>query len=492
MNRSKLLKIKFKSVMNTTRKITNINIDGAEQDDVNSIIDIVKKFSTSVVDFKLNGGGRFELTCPELILILSSIPNVINLSLVRVHHKTPQGKQLLPSNKDLNLNQLKMLSIEYCSDEIVSTFNRLPAGILSEIKFRGDSLHLFKNQVGIKKLIMESRFPTFTNDNLFDDLQLESCEWQTPTFSDRICNIKTLLSKQTKLKSLKLKEGDVNANLINFITKFTELEALSISIRGTNLKQIGELKNLKELTLEGTGDSWEQYDSTIKGFAELDNSRITTLHINTLYYITATEIAALAKSLPNLKFLRYNDHFDQVLQDIMENFTFVEGLEISCNVAPLKYYQEFTQGNYVNPKLIQLKLYCEIPFNTNILKKLITDYPNLEKLMIQSTCNFTAAHFKQILEGFSKMESLYLREGASALNIKDVFKLLKAHKNIKFIAFGDIHVLPKDYAIAKKKFMKMFNVVEFNSSKSIFIPTLQMAVGKSTFKSEKVVYPLCY
>lgn len=492
----------LQSIKKTNRNITKISVyflRPPDQTTFKSMISIIKKFSPTIKCFKYHG----DIKLTDFVEILSSIPNVVNLGLdfVRTPEEiqpTQKRRRLMPSIdiNDLNLHKLKTLKFQHCSDEFVVLFNRLPAGVLTELKLDHGNLDelkvLFMKQTNIKKLKMKwlnhNPLTHSIAGDLFDNQKLESLVWH---YYDS--NIHKVLCKQSNLKSLKLIPElftDSDEDLMKVIADhLTSLKTFSIYFRQipvVALRNINKLKNLTELTLRGDEREHVKY---FEEFSRLDNSRIATLDIQFVYHISNDLIAALAKSVPNLKVLRFNcDYNFSTFNAIMRIFNFVEILHFDPLDGNFDYYYEYNteddailiQNDCVNLNLIEFKITYQMPFKRVFLKKLIHDYPNLKKLVVDSKKPLNVSQFKLILTGFKKIESLSLVGGASKLTMDDL-DCLKEHRNcLKFVSLMDLDEI-KCYARNKKKLSKIFNVVNLTPYDG-----LQMAVDRNTMKSEEV------
>lgn len=424
--------------------------------------------------------------------MLSLVPNAESLHFKSLNPE-PHGKQPLPKKRrtmpidgDLDLHKLKTLTLTNCKKEFLVVFNRLPAGVLTELHSNYSNLNnlnvLFQRQTNLKKLSIWCPFNTkdmpLVEPDIFDNLKLESLDWRRGK-----SNIDTILSKQTKLKSLKLISDKINEDLMNVIVNgLTELDTLLIDISeipDEAVNNINSLANLKNLTLR----SHEDRSITIfERFAKLDNSRITKLDMQYISGISVDLIHALAKSVPNLKVLRFNCQKDyRIVNGIMRSFNFVERLQfhnacIFYNYLPNNENPDhLLHGECFNPNLIEFSNVYNITYKRPFLKKLIADYPNLKKLQLDSKNPLTASQFKLILDGFPKMESLTLNSGASKMNIEDLDCISEHKIHLKFIALEDWSLVST--ARYNKRLRAMFEVIRIGYG-------LIMAVDKETMNRE--------
>lgn len=384
-------------------------------------IKIVNKFSETIKYFRLD---HVSIEMSDFLSILSSLPKAEHLELVNVFVKQPlqtKRRRLNGSRQDLQLQKLNTLVLSNFSED--SMFKRLPVGVLKELtlknlKLQKDSLTgLIKRQSNIKKLILneindKGDVLTKVSVDIFDNLKLDSLElWQPVGYNKHHA---TILSKQTKLKSLILHRGTADDDVLEAISELTELETLCITPAHTpTFNNIVKLKKLKNLKLGNCSLNF------IETFAELDNSQITNLKLyrpcNTvldILRIPDNVVGKLARSVPNLKVFRSD--FLNTLETfivITQNFNFIEGLELEF-VSDIGHFSlNISMSDCcVNPKLTDLKIIRQGRLEDIFLEKLLSPniYPNLKKLEIHSHAHITTSQLKLILNSCTKIESLTL------------------------------------------------------------------------------------
>lgn len=484
----------LQSIKLTKRKIAKIKVFFWQRivpETFQSMIDIIKKFSATIKYLKFEASTELS----DFLEILSSVPNAEHLvfGYIRTPNQPIQKKRRVMTNyKELNLHQLKTLALVNCNDEFVILFNKLPTGVLTEFTLENGSLDelklLFTKQTNIKKITMKFDRTLQTSMlpiNIFDNLKLEYLELDLHSYNCRAIEI--IMSKQTKLQSLKLIDGALGEDLMNVIAnQLTELKTFSMYVPDTPVaafKNIKKLKNLRDVTLESNED---RHVTHFEAFAALDNSRITTLNIQYVYDVSNDLIAALAKSVPNLKVLRFNcDYNFRIFNETMKCFNFVEILELDTLATDFDYYvyddddgSTLMNGDFVNPNLIDLQITYTLTFERPFIKKLIKSYPKLKKLVVRSSNPITVSQLKLLLNGFKKIESLTLIQGASCLRLEDL-DVLREHKNhLKFIWLMDMDGFMYNARI-KKNLCKMFDVVKCSDNYG-----LKMAVDRATMQTE--------
>lgn len=440
----------LQSIQDTNRKISSLSfiLSGYyRMESTSTMFSVLEKFSATIKYLNIDlTDTDINSDLSGFLKMLSLIPNAEHIRFrgliseadrQQSHEDISNRKKRIvaPSNEILNLHRLRTLYISHTSDEFLDVFNRLPAGILTEVgidTFDMDILAgLFKRQTSIVHLQLRGIKPEDFFD-FFDDMTLQSLEWKERDFS---VNGERFLSKQTKLKSLKLLDGIVEGGVMNVVANhLTELEALSIAtFDGWNsylpmeaFVNIKKLKNLKHFSLKGCEEYFES-------FAQLDNSRITKLDLQSCFCaINSVDlIGALAKSLPNLWFFSITSiDKHSIFNAIRRSFNFVKVLKIRGFIEDNDANNDSFQGDCVNPKLTELNISCRLQLESSeFLQKLIADYPNLVKLKIQLGTPFSSKEFQLIWNGFTKMKYLTLHQGASSELTIDDLNYLKEHKN---------------------------------------------------------------
>lgn len=415
---------------------------------------VIVKFSATLTSLKL---ACHPSDLPVFIKILSLVPNIEHLTFESLSSGAYFREQMTrehpihPSNEILNLHHLKTLKFIRCNHKFMPVLNRLPIGILTELQFSELGLHrevnvLFERQRNIKKLSMtkirsfDSSTSVTLSDDFLDNLNLELLVWRENAI---INNIAMILSKQTNLKSLELLDKVDGGCMKVIANQMPELETLSINVFEVPVAafvNIRKLKKLKALELHNV-PSVHHFIS----FVQFDNSRITTLNLRNDINMPIHLISVLAKSVPNLKVFRFDAKSEnRILTTVMSNFNFVEFLQIGDGSFFSSQRNDDTDNligpDCVNPRLIELFIKYKIPYETSFLDKLISSYPNLKKLVIESSTPLTVSPFKLIFDGFTKIQSLTLLSGASKLTTDDL-NCLKDHQNtVKFVSLKDFNI----------------------------------------------------
>lgn len=486
----------MESIRNTNRKITKVSIDFfgyIKETQMQTALFIIKKFSAFIKYLKLEAD---IFVIDYLFEILSLVPNAECLVFSYLHKCRTENKKrrIAPSNDDdLNLHHLKTLKLFECQEDFLVVFNRLPAGVLTELQLSIYNLEtltvLFKRQTNIKKFNLErhsqGKLPT-CNDNIFDNLQLESLMWRQHKYT----RTDKILSKQKNLKFLRLNNELIGEGVMNVVTnQLTELETLAMDVSNVSLKSFLNIKKLKKLKMLTLFSDAGVNLSKLESFAKLDNSRITNLDIRRFPEISVDVVSALAKSVPNLKILRFNFKNYMIFNAIRRNFNFVEALMVNDDLKQHHDTNNLIQDECTNAKLIELHLMFLLPYETPFLNNLIKDYTNLKKLTITSLTPISASQFKQILDGLTKIESLELF-GASKLTIDDVDCLKDYKKNLKFISFSDFKFKLKTGH--KKKLSTMFDVVKFGRRGFLAMSVDRTIMMNYMIESKKNLEPLAW
>lgn len=444
---------------------------------VQSTISIIKKFTGSVTCLEIR---EYTLTMSDFLEILSLVPNA---EILRIHYLRTgrwilqKKRRIMTSNKNLNLHLLKILDISNCDNEFSLVFNRLPAEVLSELEcsYFPDEWHaLLKRQTNIKKLCLSN---VHVAADLFDNMNLETLIWECRNYN----NVATILSKQTKLKTLDLDNYDsvIDVGVMNAVANhLTELESLSMTIDevpAAPFVSLIKLEKLQNLTLR-----WGTLTTEL--FNKLDVKRITTLTLDNITF-SADFIESLAEFAQNLKALQVNGDMNWgILNKILSRVNFVDVLVIE-NILLFDEEDEgpdyIIHSDWFNSKLIELHILFVRPFSLHLqteltfLEKLVTDYPNLKKFTIHVSTPLTASLFKTFLNGFTKMEYLAMFFDNTELT-NDDFLLLKNQKNLKFFYYNDFQQTA-ELKIVLRAIFPVVNVFEFGFA---------VAINRSTMKRQ--------
>lgn len=427
----------LESIRGTNRRISKLHIDFCKNDDaqIRTTISIIETFSETVKYLRLRAQTLEMLDFLEILLLLPNVEHLFLDSLDEIRF-IPYRNIMMSSDDILNLHRLKTLHLLRGSEEFSVVFNRLPAGVLTELRVDDHNLDaltsLFKRQVNIKKLILnDSRLIQATlADDFFDQLKLESLSLLHCQY-DR--NLPRILSKQTKLKHLQLgKTTNFYGPLMKvFIDQLTELETVTIDVSKTPaaiIKGIDKLPKWKDLTL--------------KSYTPLGS---------TLF------IRKLATCVPNLKILRL--HCLCSLNEIRSNFNFVEVLhKEEDHIQQTDAYN--SEDNLFNPKLLDFSVHDALPFHEHpFLMQFIDNYPNLKILVLRSSEPLSNRHLKIILDGLTKLESLTVL-GQSNITIDDLVWLTHHQNNLTFMSLTTLNVHTTDET--KKQLSERFDEMKID------------------------------
>lgn len=454
------------------------------------VIDILKKFGENIDYLRVCGNDP-----ADLIEAISLVPNVVHLELVLLPKDDQPKKKIRYDAQifdELKLLRLKKLNIERANDEFLVIFNRLSAGVLVELTLHQNSIryltNLFGGQVNVKKLtIVKDHYddPVEIGANLFDNLQVEFLHWRAESFKDK--NIRSILAKQTSLKTLKLIDGKIDVHLMDIImNQLSRLETLSISVSDIPIAAIRTMNKLvtKELTLQSDD---EENIVQFEEFAKLDNSRVTTLNIQYVYDISDDLMKDIAESLPNLKAVSFHcDNNVKTFHAILKNFNYVEALHLDA----LDFEFDEAEGNCStlmksgckNERLIELVISYPMLYPVKLINKIVKDYPHLKKLIILPTNDDFEEQCEAILKGCKEMESLSILRNPLTPHplvrrIYNLNKIVKYGTNLNFIALLDYECTTFPKLRIGKKIKKKLGAIEYS-----WTGGLKMAVGRKTMK----------
>src|SRR5687768_315353 len=138
---------RFHSILRTIRKIEKleINFTDLKAEHIQTAITIIKKFSSSIKYLKLENGG---LDMKNYLYGLSLVSNATHLHLrclkVPLTSKKAKRKRRT-TKKNPNLEHLNILEVYDCDDAYLDLFNRLPRGVLTELRLDVGDLRRYNN-----------------------------------------------------------------------------------------------------------------------------------------------------------------------------------------------------------------------------------------------------------------------------------------------------------------------------------------------------------
>lgn len=474
------------SIQTSKRRVTKLEIGVRHFSNEHRqlYLSIIKNFSSSIKSLTCRDAHMDE---PTFLEILSLTPNIQHLDLHLISFKVQPSKRRR-CNDDLKLKKLKSLSIVGCDNRFFRILNRLPAGVLLELKITHFHWQTFTaaliRQPNIKKLKFgcfrsdSDEFPTDT----FHKLKLESLELDGHKMNGRGTIAVSILAKQTKLKSLTVSNA-MSFNriyqIMSSVAGLTELEVLEIDVVDTqdgSFENIFKLRNLKDLTLRFGVDD---FGDTLVKLTKSDNMSVVKLTLAGQLQIPVNVISALAKSAPNIRSLRVLlddnrvDNLCATESEILVRFNFVKLLELNVYNAPLLNHRQ-----YFNENLSEAKFSIFGSFYKEWLVTLIASYPNLKKLeliLARNDISISSNDFpiQPILNGFPKLESLKLC--AFALRVNNLDELQNHKGNLKYVSLGRLYKDSLNDELIRKLRTK-FGVLKIVDSKYV-----NMAVDRYTY-----------
>lgn len=265
----------LREIQSSKRQIPSVVLEGDEDhpisigDQLSSVVVVIEKFSPNIKFLKL---WYVTIDVSTFLEILSMVPNLEHLELYTVdcpsEHQSSHKRNKRDYHDDLDLKSLKALSISWSDDKFLATFNRLPIGVLTELKIRDFHwkalMVVLSRQWNIKKL--EFKFIKAANGYEYktekmDDLALDNFGKLTLEFLSvyvselSSVSLATIFSKQRILKHLELYSTAVDDTIMSAIVDLAKLEILDMNLKAEKtklktLQKINKLKKLKVLKLE--------------------------------------------------------------------------------------------------------------------------------------------------------------------------------------------------------------------------------------------------
>ncbi|KAG5668839.1 hypothetical protein PVAND_016761 [Polypedilum vanderplanki] len=282
---------------------------------------------------------------------------------------------------------LKKLKVQASAN---TSWNTLEIFDIEELELFGFNPYMKENQLefisnckNLKKFKVNNYCGFLEIIDVLKRKKLESLEMSFLNLQDE--NIVEFIKTQENLISLTVKDFDTKI-LSEICENLKKLEILELQFdqdyERKDFMEISLLKNLKSLTVRGQKLKLKNVEDLCS--FSLPKLESLTIHVN--YNITQNIVTSLVQNFNTLKSLDIEGSsscYHNLVPEILENFTNLEKL----NIAPFyvsedheadideKFY--LTSHKNVKLKFLNITICCFNP--RKLLRKIIKDFPNLEK-----------------------------------------------------------------------------------------------------------------
>ena len=411
------------SVKNTRRLFNSMNVylEFENDEDVNFLKEVLKTHGQNVKTLEWTNWSKFVLKHDDVIEIFGLLPNLeeLQLSSWSVEFLKPDGS----AENVLNLRNLKKLEFSHCDDFIVDFMvNFLPKNIIQQLKIdeytkSGDSVrNLIGNQQSIVNLDIEGYgFSKAVFSSLkLTHLRCVSRDSETPLEQQTF--LKALIASQPGLKFLDtLSDRDFSYNFVNDeifqeITKCHFLESLKINIDGVSATAIRDIKKLEKLNYLELKTNVE---TSLEVFEEFSLQKLPLEHL--YLHLWGFEI-------PQQTYKQFGENFNlkslkiklgtwHQINFFIESFPSLESLSIRFGEAnnTVELSRVFSGEDlkiHEKIKSLNLTFWGGELITCEKLLKLLSSFPNLEKLKITSKFPFSSEFFNILSTSLRHIKSL--------------------------------------------------------------------------------------
>ena len=353
-------------------------------------------------------------------------------------------QQTIEKCKNYNLNHLKELTLIDCfsMEEILEL---IPKEVITsftvDIKNMNTLSEFFLKQTNIKRLSTSIKNNELGFTQPYNHLELQQLQIQY-CHSASLPLLKNSIQNQPKLQSLELGNIGITDDIFHVICCLQELRVLKLSLNNLStgvLWQIGQLKNLSELTIDYCYNN--EVMEYIKDFSFVQNNNLHVLDI--MAKVSTEDLLRIRVNNPNLQTIIINVLGKLELNnDLAKNFNKLKVLKLFATDVDIK------EGNYEgllsNPELKILHLQFPIDYTTDMLKKMSAMIPNLVDLKLKPIHKFTNELFNDILQLFPKLKKIALFD-CKNLSVAPMLKSIgKYGLNLEYVMLYGMDVERKD------------------------------------------------
>lgn len=439
---------KFLFVLESTREVKNVSIELHKNHPLyqEKLEKVLNKFCENISELKVSLPSKsYEIGEREFARMI-----------------TRQNRD--ESGIMTSLNKLKMLHLSCADENLIEMFTKIPTNSLENVKlFYNNSCvsvikKLFSNQQNIKKLEIKSQFQKNLNSAV-DHAENTSRETEQDIFQS--------LLNLTKLTHLNLNQITVDDEMLqNINTKLVNLRSLA-AIFDCEFKLANFFNNLTEISFHRNTS-----ETSICDFCKLDNRKIESLKIEIYPELEPQTLAAIARSFKNLKTLNIYQSLGRNSEvfSFMSNFNNLESFYLTSSLSKLdENFSFLMQNTTVNKKLKSLVIrpnFPNYPCSLKMIKKIVTNFPNLEKVFIRPESIDDEANplmvlrqLRVMLKGWRNLTHLTLNNGGEDLINEDLDLILDHGQNLKFIEIGEF--VSENEEEVRKIFEQKFGIIKF-------------------------------
>lgn len=383
------------------------------------------------------------------------------------------GEDTIKTEVVKSLKGLKKLHICSADEHLISIFTKLPPNTLEDLKifYNNSSLaiikQLLKNQQNIKKLEIKPQFQKIIN------FPIDQEENVSPETEQEMFKFAMSLTQLTQLNLNQIAVDD--EMILELNSRLVNLESLELILDCDGIKSSKAFSNIKKISFHRNTP-----EITIQDFSNFNNSKIKSLKIEVYPKLEPETLQKILKSFKNLKTLNIHQSLGQnnEIFSFMSNFDKIESFYLTSSLSKMDenfgWLMQTTKVNKHMKELIIKPNFPNWPSSLKIIKKLVTTFPNLEKMFIrpetiddEANPLMTIRILRVILKSLKNLTHLILQNGGEGL-INDDLELLMDHGHkLKFIDIGEFECENKDEI--KKMFETKFGIIQFGVNRGILM-----------------------
>lgn len=427
----------------------------------------------------------------QLLKVLTKFCSTISELTVSIPHINYEignrefSKMIVPENQDneavmLTMKNLKKLYLSAADKDLIETFTKcLPTLEDVKICYNNSSLNVIKtllnNQKNLKKLEIKPHYQKNFNIST-DDPESSSSKTEQELFK-AILNL-------TQLTHLNLNRIIVDDQAFQELSEnLVHLQSISLVLECENIKNLKSFKNLRKFSFNRNTS-----ETTLQEFCSFDNSKIESLRIEAYPFLEPQTLSAISKSFVNLKTLCINQSLgrNNEVFSFMRSFDRLESFYLTSTLSRMdENFEWLMQNTKVNTNLKNLVIrpsFPNYPSSLKIIKKLVTNFPNLEKVFIRPESIDDEANplmiirlLRVMLKGWKNLSHLILHNGGEGLIDDDLELLLDHGHSLKYIEIAEFE--SEDREEIKKMFQTKCGIMKFGEDHGIILASDHEVLG---------------
>lgn len=339
--------------------------------------------------------------------------------------------------KCLMLNNLKTLTLNSCNHANERVFRSLPEGVLENFTrtmCEGRNVEKFmKKQKNIKNLSVCYRNETESIE--FEHLELTKFKCHL-TDSSTLLNV---INTQPKLTNLSLERVKINDVIYKQITKLHVLKSIKISIKGVTSEQFINIAKCITLQELGVIDASSSFIYALSQCKDLHLTKLNLRFEGADEAVDSLDLIQISQNSPELTYFKIDKLYvpQSVLKAFLMNCRSLEVLEFTKYLGYEEIVCDSLNGILDDTQLFNHNLKAlilpNLSFDFNYQENIISNFPNLQRLILMMENKYNCERFQLLLNGLQKLKIIELKSFIEmSSHDKETVNMLSKDKKMDF------------------------------------------------------------